>query len=101
MWTTAGEPSAPGGLFGQPQVVEAGPSQHLAVGGIHEVQAVLVDDLDLHALPLLPASGADLTQNALLQGGREGHAGGGGRLAGLAAAEARDGHSRSVKTLII
>src|SRR5262245_23635554 len=43
----------------QAQEVEAGPLQHRAVLGLHEVEPVLVDDLDLHPLPLLPAGGAD------------------------------------------
>src|SRR5512134_3857943 len=55
----------------QAQVVQAGPLQHRAVLRLHEVEPVLVDDLDLHPLPLLPAGRADGAQDLFLDGGCE------------------------------
>ena len=55
----------------------------VAVLRVHEVEPVLVDDLDLHSLPLLPARGADGADDLLLHLGGEGDAVGGRGLAGL------------------
>src|SRR5262245_46141233 len=74
----------------QAQEVQAGPLQHRAVLGLHEVEPVLVDHLDLHALPLLPADGADGGQDLLLDGGGKGDASGRRGLVGAAAAGAGD-----------
>src|SRR5438093_4976957 len=47
----------------QPQEIEAGALEHLAVLRIQEAQPVLVDDLDLHAFPFPPARRADAGQD--------------------------------------
>src|SRR5688572_16299759 len=47
----------------EPQKVQAGALDHLPVLGVEEAQAVLVDDLDLHPLPFLPAARADRAQH--------------------------------------
>ena len=54
--------------------------------GVQEAQAVLVDDLHLHALPFLPAGGADGAQDPLLDRRREGDAVGRPAAPGLLAA---------------
>src|SRR6266545_1489529 len=49
------------------QEVQAGLLEHRAVLGVEEAQAVLVDDLDLHAFPFLPAPAADRGEHLLRQ----------------------------------
>src|SRR5262249_2801558 len=56
------------------QEIGAGLLEHVAVLGVEEVQAVLVDDLDLHAFPFLPARRADAGQDLLLEAARVAHA---------------------------
>src|SRR6266436_8150039 len=56
------------------QEFRAGFLELLAVLGVHEVQAVLVDDLDLHPLPFRPARRADAAQHLLLEGAGIAHA---------------------------
>src|SRR6266511_3871622 len=74
------------------QEVQAGLLEHRAVLRVEEAQAILVDDLDLHPFPLLPAPGADRGEHLLLDRGAEGDAVGGRGLADLSAARAREGH---------
>src|SRR6266571_390119 len=74
------------------QEVQAGLLQQRAVLGVEEAQAILVDDLDLHAFPFLPAPGADRREHLLLDRGTEGDTVGGRGLAFLSAARARDRH---------
>src|SRR6266571_4725865 len=74
------------------QEVQAGLLEHRPVLGVEEAQAVLVDDLDLHAFPFLPAPGADRGEHLLLDRGNEGDAVGGRGFAFLSAARAREGH---------
>src|SRR5436190_2703142 len=53
-------------LLGQLEEIEARLLQHLAVLRVEEAEAVLVDHLDLDALPFLPALRADRLQDPLL-----------------------------------
>src|SRR5687767_1595831 len=85
----------------QAEEVEAGALEHLAVRGLEEVEPVLVDDLDFHAFPLLPAGGADGLLDLGLGVRGEGNAGGRRGFAGLAAAGTGEGHRRVVKAPII
>src|SRR6266498_2742533 len=63
------------------QEVQAGLLEHRAVLRVEEAQAILVDDLDLHPFPFLPAPGADRGEHLLLDRGAEGDAVGGRGLA--------------------
>src|SRR5688500_4922406 len=92
---------ASGRLRGFPELeeIQAGALDHLPVLGIEEAQAVLVDDLDLHALPFLPAARADRAQHPVLDRGGEGDAVAGGRFARLAAAHAGEGHVQALQNL--
>src|SRR5258708_33658477 len=74
------------------QEVQAGLLEHRAVLGVEEAQAVFVDDLDLHLLPLLPTGAADRGQHLLLHRRREGNAVRRRRFSRLPAACARQGH---------
>src|SRR5258706_3447252 len=83
------------------QEFRAGLLQHLAVLGVHEVQAILVDHLHLHALPFLPAGRADPAEHLLLEDARVTHAPRFWWLAGLSATHAGDGQGSAPKPAII